>query len=102
MRILCAALLLAALAATPHFAVSQTSNDVVINPRAHKPKVATSRKPPQDAPRFEQAARINMNQGLIREVAWLSDNTFITLVMRQDGAQVLQFDYDTLRREKFI
>jgi hypothetical protein len=95
-------LLLAAALARPHCASSQTSNDVVINPKVHKPKVAKAQKPPSDAPRFEQAARITMNQGLIREVAWLSDDSFIALVMRPDGAQVLQFDYDTLRREKFI
>jgi hypothetical protein len=95
-------LILAALVATPYLAVSQTSNDVVINPKIKKPKVAKAQKPPQDSPRFEQAARISMNQGLIREVAWLSDDRFIALVMRPDGAQVLQFDYDTLRREKFI
>jgi hypothetical protein len=102
LRIVGTLALITALAAPAHFAASQTSNDVVINPKLHKPKVATAKKPPDESPRFEQAARINMNQGLIREVAWLNENTFITLVMRPDGAEVLQFDYDTLRRDKFI
>jgi hypothetical protein len=102
LALLCTLLLAAAAFALPRLAASQTSNDVVINPKIKKPKVAKGQKPPEDAPRFEQAARITMNQGLIREVAWLSDTSFITLVMRPDGAQVLQFDYDTLRREKFI
>jgi hypothetical protein len=94
------ALFALALAGEP--ASAQTSNEVVVNPKAHKPQVATAKKPPKDAPRYELAAKINMSQGLIREVAWLSDEAFIALVMRPDGAQVLQFDYDTLRREKFL
>ncbi|MDQ3024679.1 MAG: hypothetical protein M3R04_09920, partial [bacterium] len=95
-------LLLLALTTFGHLALAQTSNEVVVNPKAHKPQVATSRKPPREAARFELAAKINMSRGLIREVAWLSDKTFIALVMRPDGAQVLQFDYETLRREKFL
>jgi len=93
-----AAVLIMAGAAT----VRAQVNEVIVHPKARKPQVATPKKPPADAPRFEQEARINISQGLIRQVAWLSDNSFITLVMRPDGAQVLRYDYDSLRREKFL
>jgi hypothetical protein len=91
------------LCAQPQPAAAQ-ANEVIVNPQGSTktPKTATARKPPPGAPHFQLEARISLSQGYIKEAAWLSNDAFITLAIRPDGAQVLAFDYETLRREKFL